>query len=31
MAKNLSTVNAYPIETGMGKDVAIELNINDRF
>jgi hypothetical protein len=30
VAKNLSAVNAYPIETGMGKDIAIKLNINDR-
>jgi hypothetical protein len=30
VAKNLSAVNAYPIETGMGKDIAIELIINDR-
>ena len=31
MAKNLSAVNAYPIETGMGKDIAIELNVNDKY
>ena len=31
VAKNLSAVNAYPIETGMRKDVATELNINERY
>ena len=31
VAKNLSAVNAYPIETGMREDIAIELNVNDRY
>ena len=30
MAKNLSAINAYPIETGMRKDIAKELNVNER-
>ena len=30
MAKNLSAVNAYPIETGMRKDIAVELNVKGR-
>lgn len=30
MAKNLNPINAYPIESGAGKDVAIELNVNER-
>ena len=31
VAKNLGAVNAYPIETGMRKDIAMELNVNKRY
>ena len=31
MAKNLSAVDAYPIETGMRKDIAVELDVNERY
>lgn len=30
MAKNLSPINAYPIESRVRKDVAIGLNVNER-
>ena len=30
VAKNLSAVNAYPIESGMRKDVGIGPNVNER-
>ena len=30
VAKNLSPINAYPIESGVRKDVAIWLNVNER-
>lgn len=30
VTENLSAVNAYPIESGMRKDVAIKLNVNER-
>lgn len=30
VAKNLSTVNAYPVESAMRKDVAIKVNVNER-
>ena len=30
VAKNLSSINAYPIECGVRKDVAIGLNVNER-
>ena len=31
VAKNLGAVNAYPIETGVRKDIAMELNVNKRY
>ena len=31
VTKNLSAINAYPIETGVRKDIAIELNVNGRY
>lgn len=31
MAKNLSPINAYPVESGMRKNVAIGLNVNQRY
>ena len=31
MAKNLSAINADPIETGMRKDIAIESNVNEMY
>ena len=30
VANNLSSINAYPIESGVRKDIAMGLNVNDR-
>ena len=31
MTKNLSSINAYPIESGMRKHIAIVLNVSKKY